>query len=221
MITKGLILHKDPNDTNYGYHSVTGDRPPFKQKEWWADGYWGDQGDTPYCGAYSWLHIFEDGPVFQDNLIPKRSPLFSAKQFYNKCKEIDGLDNEGTTIHTGAKIAKSLGLISEYRWADNVEDAIHALLVHGPVVAGTYWYAGMEADEKGRMSLTGASMGGHAYVINGVDVDRKTFRIKNSYGKKWGKRGHGFLSFTDMQQLFDDGGLICVPFINKVTHLDL
>jgi hypothetical protein len=220
-MTTGLILHKDPRDSQYEYKIVTGDKPPFKQKEWWDNGWWGDQGKTPYCGAYSWLHLLEDGPVFQDNLSNKSSPMFSPETFYKKCKEIDGVSGEGTTIHAGAKIAKSLGLIREYRWIDNVEDAVIALLVHGPVIAGTHWYVGMEADSSGRMHVSGASNGGHAYIINGVDEDKQTFRIKNSYGKKWGKNGHGYISFKDMQKLFDDGGTLCVPFVEQVESLSL
>lgn len=220
-MTKGLILHKDPRDTQYEYKIVTGNKPPFKQKEWWSNGWWGDQGVTPYCGAYSWLHLFEDGPVFQDSIPNKSTPLFSPDLFYKKCKEIDGMSGEGTTIHAGAAIAKNLGLITEYRWITTVDDAIDALLIHGPVIAGTHWYVGMEADSAGRMRVSGASMGGHAYLINGVDMDRQTFRIKNSYGKKWGKNGHGFISFKDMQKLFDTGGSLCVPFVTKVSDLKM
>ena len=220
MVTQGLILHKDPNDANYQYTIVSGNLPPFKQKDWWDNGWWGNQGQTPYCGAYSLLHLFEDGPVFQD-AFNKSTPLFNPVSFYNKCKEIDGTKTEGTTIHAGAKVAKNLGLISEYRWVNSSEDAAKALLIHGPLVAGTHWYGGMEADKSGRMRVSGALNGGHAYVLNGVDLDKKVFRIKNSYGKEWGKNGHGFISFEDMDKLLNDGGTICVPFITKVKSLEL
>ena len=46
-------------------------------------------------------------------------------------------------------------------------------------------------------------MGGHAYVINGVNTIKKQFRLKNSWGRKWGQGGHAFISFDDMKKLIN------------------
>ena len=81
----------------------------------------------------------------------------------------------------------------------------------GPVVVGTYWYRGMfKPDRNGIIRPTGGIVGGHAYVINGVDKSKKLFRIKNSWGKNWGINGHAYISFADMEKLMKQNGEICI-----------
>jgi C1A family cysteine protease len=58
-------------------------------------------------------------------------------------------------------------------------------------------------------------LGGHAYVINGIDIDKKLFRIKNSWGQRWGKNGFAFISFTDMEKLIRENGEICIAAENE------
>lgn len=211
----GLILSQDARDSNYKFETV--ETAPFSSKEWWADGWQGNQGNTPHCGAYSWMHAISDGPVFQKTIV--NNPLMKPKQFYDLCKDIDELKGEGTTLHATAKVAKNLGIVSEYRWVNDLDNLVLALLVHGPVIAGTNWYQGMSAPENGKMKIKGSMTGGHAYVINGVDVNKKLFRIKNSYGKLWGKNGHAYLSFSDMERLIKEKGLFLVPFIQNVEKI--
>ena len=219
----GFIFSDDPRDNDFAFAEKIkgGSRPPINQKEWWSDGWWGSQGATPHCCAYSWVHILEDGPVVQDGLVGRPAPMFPPAKFFEQCKLIDGLPEnaQGTTIRAGANVAKRLGLISEYRWAKTVDEIVDALIIFGPVIAGTVWRSDMNAGPDGIMRNSGKSYGGHAYVINGVDIDKQTFRIKNSYGKKWGKNGYGFLSFKDMEDLLKEGGTICVPFEKKLTNI--
>ena len=67
----------------------------------------------------------------------------------------------------------------------------------------------------GLIKVKGSIEGGHAYVINGVDVNNKLFRIKNSWGKNWGKNGFAFISFNDMNKLIKKQGEICIAVENK------
>lgn len=217
-LNSGFEFSTDPRNKNFLFSMKSVTRPPISKKNWWADGWWGNQRNTPHCGAYVWLHILEDGPVVQDTIPNRKVPLLSPEKFYNECKKIDGLgkNSEGTTILAGAQVATQLGLITEYRWAETVDDVIDALLIFGPVIAGTHWYEGMNT---GRMTLTGKREGGHAYVINGVDIEKKLFRIKNSYGKTWGDGGYGYLSFDSLDKLLKDGGEVCVPFEKKLNSI--
>ncbi len=219
----GLIFSADPRDKDFAFSKILiGSRPPIKRKEWWADGWWGNQGNTPHCCAYSWVHVLEDGPVIQDIVNGRPKPMFAPDKYYRECKKLDGLpkNSEGTTIRAGAKVAQNLRLISEYRWANSIDEMVDALLIFGPIIAGTHWYSGMNSyNSNGLMNVSGRNLGGHAYVINGVDTDRELFRVKNSYGKSWGKDGYGYISFSDFDTLLDRGADICIPFELKLDYI--
>ena len=137
-----------------------------------------------------------------------------------------GNSYNGTSVRAAAKILKKLGVISEYRWAKTVDDTVNTILMKGPMVVGTRWYANMtRPNANGFMKPSGAGQGGHAYVINGVDVDGEFFRIKNSWGKRWGKKGFAYISFSDFEKLLENGGEACiaeervVSFVSDFKHL--
>ena len=65
-------------------------------------------------------------------------------------------------------------------------------------------------DNNGLIKANGVVIGGHAYVINGVDTVKQQFRIKNSWGRSWGKQGHAFISFNDMNKLIRQNGEVCL-----------
>jgi C1A family cysteine protease len=106
--------------------------------------------------------------------------------------------------------------ISSYLWTYDINVLINTVLTKGPVVVGTKWYSSMfTPDRNGVIRVLGRVAGGHAYVINGVDRNTKLFRIKNSWGKTWGKSGHAYISFTDMARLIRENGEVCLAIENK------
>lgn len=221
----GRLENPDERDELFPVSAVLPDPDPFiTEKYWWDGGWWGNQGETTQCVCYSWMHWVEDGPVVQDEILASRSkPMFNTTAFYRECQIRDpwpGTNYPGTSVRTAAKILQELGIIKEYRWANNSEEVAQTLLNLGPVVVGTRWTHDMAYPRNdGRIRPTGASLGGHAYLLNGVDYNKKLFRIKNSWGKGWGRDGYAFITFEDFDSLLSMGGEACVAFENKINKV--
>lgn len=224
----GRIEVIDERDKNFPVSAVlaeTGDNLPyFPKRYWWADGWWGNQGPNPHCVAYAWMHYLEDGPVIQDVVTESRSkPFYTPSAFYNLCQQHDqwpGENYAGTSVRAGAKILNHLGIVKSYRWAFTLEDVIKTVKYIGPMVVGTRWYSSMsQPTNSGLMRATGTMQGGHAYLINGLDDDLGLFRIKNSWGREWGKEGYAFLPYSDFEMLLNSGGEACIAFENKMENV--
>ena len=189
--------------------------PILKYKYWDANGWWGNQRNNPHCVGYSWAHWIEDGPVEHSGPTPIISPVL----IYNQAQKIDewpGENYAGTSVRAGAKYLQSRNVIKSYYWTYDVNTLANTVFDLGPVVVGTYWYSGMFYPNKtGLIKISGGIVGGHAYVINGVDKDKKLFRIKNSWGQTWGIQGHAFISFNDMARLISMNGEVCLAVENN------
>lgn len=180
------------------------------QKYWDDNGWWGDQGVTPQCVGYAWAHWLEDGPVQQ----PGIPPIIRPEIIYTNAQKLDqwvGENYDGTSVRGGVKFLQQQKKVKSYYWGYDINTLINTVLNIGPVVVGTNWYNGMfYPDKNGLIKIRGGLSGGHAYVINGVDTVKKQFRLKNSWGKDWGKDGRAFISFTDMTRLIREQGEICL-----------
>ena len=183
---------------------------PSTSRYWMDDGWWGDQKNTPQCVGYAWAHWLEDGPVEQSGT----PPIIQPSVIYQNAQKLDewaGENYDGTSVRGAVKYLKVRNKVSSYYWAYDLQSLITTVLNLGPVVVGTNWYEGMfYPNTKGIIRSTGRLAGGHAYVINGVDTKTKMFRIKNSWGKIWGQKGHAFISFNDMSRLIREDGEICL-----------
>lgn len=224
----GRIEVLDERDKNFPVATVLAETkdtlPPIPRRFWWADGWWGNQGQAPHCVAYAWMHYLEDGPVIQDSLTESRSkPFYNPKQFYDLCQKNDQWDGEaydGTSVRAGAKILNHLGIVKSYRWAFTLEDVLSTVKYIGPMVVGTRWYSEMSnPTPAGILRARGTMQGGHAYIINGLDEATGLFRIKNSWGRDWGKQGYAFIPFEDFEKLLLNGGEACIAFENKMVEV--
>lgn len=212
----GRVYLEDPRDNMFPVSDILPKSVPnVNSKDWWDDGWRGDQRNTSQCVAFSWCHWLEDGPVVHMSLPrPRQVPMLTPARFYHECQLRDGIPGtryEGTTVRAGAKVLKELNLIREYRWTRSVEELTKALTFVGPAVVGTEWFANMTNLNRDNICrLGGRSQGGHAYVINAFDRHRQLFRIKNSWGTRWGVNGSAFISFNDMQTLLNGRGEACI-----------
>lgn len=200
----------DTRDKNHLMQAVIPAETDIISKYWDDDYYWGDQGQTPQCVGYAWAHWIENDPI----TYPSPGPRFDPTYIYNAAQRVDewpGEDYDGTSVRAGAKVLQSNSFITSYNWAWDADTIARAILTTGPVVVGTEWLENMfYPDPFGVIHPSGPSVGGHAYLLNGYDSETRLFRIKNSWGRSWGKEGHAFISFEDLNSLISMDGEACL-----------
>lgn len=203
----GRLKAIDARDKNYLMKLVIPAVTTRTSRYWWANGYWGNQSDYPYCVGYGWAHWVEDGPITHVGQI---DPVWIYKEA-QKVDEWPGEDYDGTSVRAGAKVIQSKGLIANYYWAETIEEIKRAILEVGPVAVGTDWYEGMfEPNSNGIIKPSGSIAGGHCYVLDGVNTKTSLFRLKNSWGRNWGKKGFAYISLADFVSLLSDDGEACL-----------
>jgi len=211
----GRLIIKDSRDNKYQISSLLPKKMPgITYKYWWTNGWWGNQGQTPHCVAFSWTHWLASGPITQKSSRKGGVAPFDTTYLYNEAQKVDKWEGEnynGTSVRAGASILKTNGFISGYNWAWDIDTTVNALLILGPVVVGTWWtYDMFFPNKKGIITANGQKMGGHAYLLDGVNVNKKMIRLKNSWGRNWGKKGFAYISFDDMDKLIKDQGEVCL-----------
>lgn len=184
--------------------------PPVRRYRYWSQaGWWGDQGATSMCVGYSLAAWIEDGPVTH----PGIAPIVRPRPIYDLARTMDewpGVDYDGTSVRAGMKALRSMGWVDSFRWALSMEEVVETLLTGGPVVVGTNWYEAMfDPDPDGTVHIGGDVVGGHAYKLDGVSLDDRRVRGKNSWGRGWGSRGALWMSFDDLERLIDEQGEAC------------
>jgi len=170
--------------------------------KYWRSNWFGDQKHIPACVGFAWVHWLE--------AVPHRQFL-NPIGVYNLCKHFDeweGTNYDGTSVRAGAKVLRELGFLKTFAFFEIAEEVAQFVSNNGPVVVGVNLYRGMlQPNEKGQMTLKGKRLGGHAMLVDGVKPG--WVRIKNSWSRKWAKRGRAWLSFKDLQRLLDEDGEAC------------
>lgn len=215
-ITPGLgRLHSpDARDANFPLKSILKPQSLKLWRYWNDNGWWGDQGSVPQCVAYAWTHWLEDGPITHSEV----APIVQPAELYAEAQKIDewpGENYDGTSVRAGAKVLQSKGFISSYYWASTVSEIADAILNNGPVVVGTNWYYDMFEPINDVIYPNGVVAGGHAYIINGVNLKKGLFRIKNSWGRSWGGDGRVWMQIEDFEKLLNEDGEACLAVEKK------
>lgn len=184
-------------------------RGPATSKYHWDSAWWGDQGDTSMCTAFALTHAMADGPVTHRGQNPLADPraTYAEIQSIDKAEGRDYGPDGGATSLAMAKCAMRRGWIGEYRWGYSLADFLAGIKV-GPVLLGVNWYSGMDWPDKKRgvIRANGFVRGGHEIVANGVDLDDGLVRLKNSWGRQYGRGGHAYLPFEDLERLIAEDG---------------
>lgn len=163
--------------------------------------------------AHGWAHLAENSPITRKGTLDPfelyREIVLRDEWLENDREAtgpIDGMQF-GTSVRAGAKVLVDRGLISEYRWGENLDDVVDWIHRRGQVVAGFNWHEGMlNKDSRGFIHATGSIVGGHCVVLDGVNMNREYVRGLNSW--TWGPF---WLSFADLDRLLTQDGEACMP----------
>ena len=187
-----------------------------------------NQGSTPQCTSYAARGAMVAAPV-------RNFPNISFYDLYKLNQKYDrwpGENYEGSSVHGSCIALKSLGLISEYRWAKTVEQVADYVLSKAPMMLGTSWFDGFfEPKKDGFIYPEGGLAGGHAYLLIGWNRDVKCpdgsigrGTILNSWGRGWGKKdragnsnGRAYISSGVLQMLLADQGEAAVVLEQKLN----
>jgi len=151
-------------------------------------------------------------------------------RYYKRCQDLDewaGSETEeptyeGSSVIAGSKTGIEWGIYESYWWGVGVEDAARGVGYVAPGVAGTVWLDGMfDPRPSGLLEVSGSVAGGHCYLVRGIRLRAvlpgegptplEMFRIRNSWGPKWGIAGDAFIKVEDFERLQKMDGEICFP----------
>jgi hypothetical protein len=201
----GRLPAPDPRDHAFRLAALLPTAPLRTSKYYWS-GWFGDQGQTSACVGYSWTGWLTAGPTTQ---VTKNWDTY-ARSTYKTAQTLDEWEGEaydGTSVRAGAKALQADGYITEYRWAWTIDEVVRAILDLGPVVVGTVWTEAMFYPlASGQIKPDGEILGGHAYLLDGANLDRGTVRIKNSWSKEWGNSGRAWITIPHLSHLLDMEG---------------
>lgn len=175
-----------------------------------------NQGAEGACVGFAFTHELVSEPV----PVTGASNAY-ARGVYRRAQNLDAFPNSqpGTSVVAGAKALKERGFYSRYTWCETEEEVAAAVSHVGPVVVGTNWHEGMyTVPSDGFVVPTGRVVGGHAWLLTGIDVDGGFYYWLNSWGPKYGKRGRAKMRREVFTTLFNRRGEACVPMRTaKVT----
>lgn len=234
-LSQNIVLDRVPSIPDpvrmerYAIRELLADRAPRSYT-------WGlkthlDQGREGACVGHGWTHEALAKPVVVDfRDLRKRLPegfahepqqfAFDLYHWAQRHDQWTGEGYDGTSVVAGAQGMQAVGALGEYRWANNLNDALTAISWHGPAVLGLDWWTGMfSPDSDGHIHKTGAIEGGHCILANGVSVANRTVRLENSWGTDWGKGGACLISWEDFGALLQSGMEVCVPVVRSALPL--
>lgn len=213
----GRIEHKDERDFPMGL--VLANNPnewPKYSRRIWTTGPVFDQGHTNSCVGYSWKQFLQTTPLkTMDG--PNPLDIYYQARLLDPWPQNDRVDS-GTTVRAGAQVLQGLGRLKSYVFAQNITEIQQWVLRHGPLVVGVRWSMPMfTPDPSGLVHPSSDVVGGHAWVMHGVDRFLGLAYGISSWGLDFGVKGKFSISLSDLDALLMQGGEACAAVERKVV----
>lgn len=189
-------------------------------KYWWQGGAWLDQGQEGTCVGHAFAHRRADGPVKVEGITHQW-----ARRLYYEASG-DETYQQGTSAWAACRVLADRGEIDGYYWARTPDELRNTVLSVGSVCVGTDWYESMfdpvsrYKNKYLKVDRTSRVVGGHEYVINGINLNptrgKPYYRMKNSWGTSWGKHGTARILAKDLEWLLFErnGDAVIVSEVN-------
>lgn len=115
------------------------------------------------------------------------------------------------TRPTGGARSASRYRAQAYARLLSLNDICQSIAINGPCVIGIDWHdswfddSGQTLDGYPIIDITPSPVvGGHALAIVGYNTNHKIFKIRNSWGKTWGRNGYAYLTFRAVNLNLND-----------------
>lgn len=182
----------------------------WDQSLWWVPGPVTNQGRLGSCVGHGIVSDTMASPV---RVKFNQPPDKIADTVYFRAQHVDqwpGENYEGTSVNAGMTIAREYEWIDAWYWAKNLDD-LRIGLDTGPVVIGVSWTTGMSyPDEDGYIDASGDLYGGHCVAVTGYSADYNgdgpKFRIRNSWGRSYGRGGDAYIAPDELNKVVFEGG---------------
>ncbi len=204
----GRLPSEDARDKSYPMAAAFAPVPTPNSK-YWRTGAVLNQLNTPHCVGFASRQLLTSSPHRYKATDPDADLIYYESQ---RRDEWDGEAYDGTSARGAMKYLAERNIISVYRWASSVQEAVDYVLTAGPVLIGASWREGFfTPDSKGFIHPTGPVVGGHEFLLIGYNHKTWTMTFMNSWGANWGDKGRFRMDRTDFEALMADNGDMVAP----------
>lgn len=210
VVGKPLGRHREHDPRSRSYRVAVDHAAPLRTVHHRRYGHPFDQGNLGSCTGNAVAGALNTKPlhVVGSHLLGEED----AVAIYELATQLDGFDGTYPPDDTGssglaaAKAAQQKGLITSYRHAFGIDDALQALQ-DAPVITGVDWYESFDNPAPGGLvEIAGQVRGGHEFEIIGFDAHQQIVYAENSWGIGWGVNGRFHFSVQTWDRLLAAGG---------------